>query len=411
MMLKRAGLLATALTALTMTTSAFAGTLVVNAFASDPAPKAALQGLIDGFKQKHPAVDVKWNNFDSEGYKTAIRNFLTAEPPDVVAWYAGNRMAPFVQAGLLDDVTDVWVKNGLDESLRSAAELVTIGGKKWGVPYSYYQWGIYYRQDIFDKHGIAVPKTWDELLAACAKLKRNGVTPIAIGSKALWPTAGWFDYINFRLNGYEFHRDLTNGKIPYTDPKVKEVFKKWAELVEPGYFTANHASYDWQEAAPFFVNGQAAMYLMGNSAIEVFKSAGITGDQLGFFQFPTITPGVPRVEDAPTDTMHIPAKAKNKEDARKFLAYLASAEAQTAMNKTLGQLPVNRDAERPKDKYLATGFEMLSNASALAQFYDRDAPPEMAKAGMEGFQQFMMKPENVDKILDRLEKVRARVYK
>jgi multiple sugar transport system substrate-binding protein len=54
---------------------------------------------------------------------------------------------------------------------------------------------------------------------------------------------------------------------------------------------------------------------------------------------------------------------------------------------------------------------MLSNAYALAQFYDRDANAEMAKAGMEGFQEFMVKPDNLDKILERLEKVRARVHK
>jgi multiple sugar transport system substrate-binding protein len=35
----------------------------------------------------------------------------------------------------------------------------------------------------------------------------------------------------------------------------------------------------------------------------------------------------------------------------------------------------------------------------------------MAKAGMEGFQEFMVKPENVDAILERLEKVRQKVYK
>jgi multiple sugar transport system substrate-binding protein len=54
---------------------------------------------------------------------------------------------------------------------------------------------------------------------------------------------------------------------------------------------------------------------------------------------------------------------------------------------------------------------MLSTAYALAQFFDRDAPAEMAKAGMEGFQEFMVKPENVDQILERLEKVRQKVYK
>ena len=29
---------------------------------------------------------------------------------------------------------------------------------------------------------------------------------------------------------------------------------------------------------------------------------------------------------------------------------------------------------------------------------------------MEGFQEFMVRPENLDKILDRLEKIRGRVY-
>jgi len=35
----------------------------------------------------------------------------------------------------------------------------------------------------------------------------------------------------------------------------------------------------------------------------------------------------------------------------------------------------------------------------------------MAKAGMEGFQEFMVKPQNLDKILARLEKVREKAYK
>ncbi|PIH47842.1 sugar ABC transporter substrate-binding protein, partial [Staphylococcus epidermidis] len=46
----------------------------------------------------------------------------------------------------------------------------------------------------------------------------------------------------------------------------------------------------------------------------------------------------------------------------------------------------------------------------IAQFFDRDAPPEMAKAGMEGFQEFMVRPERLDAILERLERQRQRVY-
>lgn len=400
-----------ALSVALFSTAAFAGEITINSDHSDPVPKKAMEELIADFQKANPDVTVKWNNFDHEGYKSAIRNFLTADAPDVVAWYAGNRMEPFVKAGLFDDVTDVWTANGLDEQLKSSAPSMMIDGKKWGMPYTYYQWGIYYRKDIFAEQGITPPKTWAELLAASEKLKAAGITPFTIGTKALWPTGGWFDYLNLRVNGYEFHMELTAGKVPYTDPRVKAVFEKWGELVKADYFIANHAAIDWQDAVPQLVQGKAAMYLMGNFAVATFKEGGLKEEQIGFLQFPEITPGIPVAEEAPTDTFHIPSGAKNKEDARKFLAYLASPAAQTKMNATLGQLPVNNTAEKPKDVFLDAGFTMLSNAHALAQFYDRDAQAEMAKAGMEGFQEFMVKPDNLDRILERLEKVRGRVYK
>ena len=400
-----------ALSVALFSTGTFAGEITINSDHSDPVPKKAMEELIVDFQKANPDVTVKWNNFDHEGYKSAIRNFLTADAPDVVAWYAGNRMEPFVRAGLFEDVTDVWAANDLDEQLKSSAPSMTIDGKKWGMPYTYYQWGIYYRKDIFAEHGITPPKTWAELLAASEKLKAAGVTPFTIGTKALWPTGGWFDYLDLRVNGYEFHMELTSGKIPYTDPRVKAVFEKWGELVKAGYFIDNHAAIDWQDAVPQLVQGKAAMYLMGNFAVATFKEGGLKEEQIGFLQFPEITPDIPVAEEAPTDTFHIPSGAKNKEDAKKFLAYLASPPVQTKMNATLGQLPVNNTAEKPKDVFLDAGFTMLSNAHALAQFYDRDAQAEMAKAGMEGFQEFMVKPDNLDRILERLEKVRARVYK
>jgi multiple sugar transport system substrate-binding protein len=392
-------------------TVAHAGELVLNTDQSDPAPKAAFEALVKGFEAENPDVKVKLNTFDHEGFKTSIRNFLSAEAPDLVTWYAGNRMAPFVNAGLFEDVSDVWVKEGLSDKLKSADASMTINGKKWGVPYTYYQWGIYYRKDIFAKLGIAEPKSWKELVDASAKLKAAKITPFAIGTKQSWPTGGWFDYLDLRVNGYEFHMDLTAGKVPYTDKRVQAVFDKWDELVKPGYFLANHQSYMWQEALPSFVKGESAMYLMGNFAIAPMKEAGLKEDQIGFMVFPPITPGVARSEDAPTDTLHIPAKAKNKADARKFLAYLAKASTQTKVNEILQQLPVNKDATAPTDTYLKAGFAMLSSAHALAQFYDRDALPEMAKAGMDGFQRYMLKPDERGEILKRLEQVRMRVYK
>ncbi len=374
----------------------------------DAAPLKAFEALIADFETANPDIDVQLTNFDHEGYKTAIRNFLTADSPDLANWYAGNRMAPFVKAGQFQDVTDVWEANGLNEQLASSVGSMTIDGKKWGVPYTYYQWGVYYNKDVYKKAGVTEPKNWAEFVANCEKFKAGGIDCLTTGTKALWPGAGIFDYINLRTNGYAFHMDLTAGKVAWTDAKVKATFAEWAKI-QP-YITANHAAIDWQDAAALLVQGKAANYVMGNFAVAVFKEGGMTNDTLGFIQFPEITAGVPRAEEAPTDTIHIPAGAKNVADAKKFLAYVASAEAQTKLNAALGQLPTNSKSTVGDDPFLKAGFETVSTAQGVAQFFDRDAPAEMAKAGMEGFQEFMVKPENLDAILERLEKVRAKAY-
>jgi multiple sugar transport system substrate-binding protein len=395
-----------------LATQAFAGELVINTDTSDPAPKAAFAAVIEGFEKENPDVSVTWNLFDHEGYKTSIRNFLTADAPDVANWYAGNRMLPYVNAGLFEPVDDVWEENGLNDSLASAAASMTIDGKKWGVPYTYYQWGVYYRKDIFEQNGIAVPTNWDEFMAAGEALKAAGVTPITIGTKYLWTAAGVFDYLNLRTNGYDFHMALTKGEIAWTDDRVRATMNNWKQLVDAGFFLENHAAFSWQEALAPMVQGDAAMYVMGNFAVAPLRDAGLTDDQLGFFQFPVINPDIPLAEEAPTDTVHIPANAKNKADAKRFLAYLARADVQTEINATLGQLPINSGSSVADDKFLQAGYNMLSSTTGgIAQFFDRDAPAEMASAGMEGFQEFMVKPERMDKILERLEKVRGKVYK
>lgn len=387
-----------------------ARTLTINSDTSDPAPKKAIQEAIDRFEKENPEIEVELNVYDHESYKTAIRNWLATSPPDVVFWYVGNRMNVFVDRGLFEDVSDLWAENNLNERMsKSAVSSVTRNGKQWGLPYTYYQWGIYYRKDIFEKHGIAVPETWEEYKAACATLKENGVTPIAIGNKNLWTTAGWFDYLNLRINGYDFHMQLMAGEVPYTDDRVRKVFDYWKELVEPGYFLKEQASYSWQEALPALFKGEAAMYLIGNFATPFFPEG--VRENMGFFKFPIIDKSVGLYEDAPMDSLHIPSRAENKADAKKFLAFMAEPEQQELMNRYLKQLPPLKEAKLLDDRFIQQGAELLNAADGTAQFYDRDTEPAMAKAGMNGFQEFMLHPDRLDAILERLEKTRQRTFR
>ena len=123
-----------------------------------------------------------------------------------------------------------------------------------------------------------------------------------------------------------------------------------------------------------------------------------------------IDPSIPRAEEAPADAFFIPTNAKNVEDAKKFLAFVARPDVQTKWNATIGQLPINAKAEVSDDKFIQQGFELLNSATGLAQFYDRDAPAAMAKAGMEGFQEFMLDTSKMTAVLERLDEVQADVY-
>jgi multiple sugar transport system substrate-binding protein len=402
--------------ALMLSTSAFAQDKRVVTWNTDydPIPLAAAEALIADFEAANPDIDIQLTNFDHEGYKNAIRNFLTANPPDLANWYAANRMRPFVEAGLFADISDVWAENGLMEALASSVPSSTIDGKQYAIPYTYYQWGIYYNRDAYAAAGVEAPGpegvTWEQFLANCEAFKAAGIDCVTTGSSALWPVAGIFDYISLRTNGYQFHSDLAAGKVSWTSPEARAVFDNLGKL-QP-FITENHAAIDWQDAAAIFVQNKAAHYVMGNFAVGVFKEGGMTNDNLGFMVFPEITAGIPRAEEAPTDTIHLTSGAKNPEDAKKFLAFMASAEAQTKWNTAVGQLPTNKNASVPADDpFLTAGFEALSTATGgIAQFWDRDADAEYAKIGMEGFQQFLVQPDQLEAILARLEQTRLRLY-
>ena len=393
--------------------NALSGELNIISDMSNPAPRAVMEGMVEDFSALHPDLDVNLTIVDREAWKTQIRNALGANPPDVVNWYAANRMRPYVDAGLFADISDLWAEPAF-EALASTKGAMTLDGAQWGVPYTYYQWGVYYRKDIFDQYGLSEPATWEEEKANCQTLLDNGVKCYTIGTKFLWTAGGWFDYINSRTNGYDFHMALARGEIEWTDDRVRQTFANWRELIDMGAFIEDHQTYSWQEALPFMVNGEAAAYLMGNFSVAAFRDGGLTDDQLDFYQFPVINPDVDYAEDAPTDTFHIASGAQNVEAAKEFLRFVTSAEVQTEINSGsgLGQLPVNANASIDDDKFLAQGFDMLSSnaGGGIMQFFDRDFDAEMASVGMEGLQEFMVFPDNLDDILMRLEETRQRIY-
>lgn len=388
-----------------------AQTVTYNSYMSDPEPRRIDGMLVASFEDMHPEIKVQHSIINHEDFKQAIRAYLVADPaPDVMTWFAGNRARFFIDRGLIMDISDVWEEEGWNEAYPKGFRAMSeVDGNAYFLPSNWYWWAIFYRPSVFAEHGITPPETWDELLAVCDTLDGAGVIPITIGTKFRWTAAAWFDYINMRLNGPEFHRDLMLGKESYDDPRVKAVFEKWNELFEHNCFIPDAAAYSWQEALDPFNQGEAAMYLMGQFILDSVP-AEVQSD-IDFFRFPIIDPTVPIGEDAPTDGFFVAANARNPEGARAFLAYLGSVEAQTAMVEELGRIAVHSGVDRSLYPPMTQkGIALIEQADLVMQFYDRDTTPEMADAGMNGMMAFWDNPNAIDDILADLEATRQEVF-
>ncbi len=386
--------------------------VVYNSYWSDPEPKRVEAELMDMFEEQNPGVKIIHSTVAHEDFKQAIRAYLTSStPPDVLTWFAGNRARFFIDKGLIMDISDVWEEAGWNDSYsKGFRALSTVDGKQYFLPGNWYWWAVYYSKSTFEKYDIDPPETWDEFIAVCDKLKANGVTPITIGTKYRWTAAAWFDYLNMRVNGPEFHIDLMLGKESYDDPRVVKVLNEyWKPLIDKGYFIDDPASYSWAEAIPFMANGQAAMYLMGDFIRDSYPAEKV--EDIDFFRFPIIDPSVPVGEDAPTDGYFIPADVQNPEMAKDLLKFFGSAETQEFIAKELKRLVTNNDVD--PSVYNANqqkGVELINGADYVAQFYDRDTTPEMADKGMNGFMEFWANTDKAEEILGRLEADRKDLF-
>ncbi len=379
-------------------------TLIVNTYTSDPAPRQAMKDLVAQYEELNPDVDVELNITAHEDFKQAIRVWLTSDnPPDVFSWFAGNRAEYFVDKGLILDITDVWEEENFYEKFPKAFQSISVfDDKAYFLPHNYYWWSVFYRESIFEEYGLEEPKTWDELLEVGETLKENGITPFAIGTKFRWTAAAWFDYLNMRINGARFHKDLMAGRVPFTDERVEEVFVKWKYLIENDFFVENAAAYSWQEGLQFMSRGDAAMYLMGQFILDA-TSEEVSQD-LNFFRFPILDEDVPLAEDLPTDGFMVPAGTNNPELAKDFIAFLGSVEGQRIFAEDLGRLVTNTDM--PDDIYTERtnkGRKMIEATDELAQFYDRDMSPELADKTMDSLMRFWNSPEDYESVMEEME--------
>jgi len=251
--------------------------------------------IINEFKSKHPEVTII---DDSQGDESAFNNILTTD-------IASGTMANIFRIQGVANLSD-YIDNGLLLNLQPYLD----ADKEWSGGFtegslSYYQVpghegtyaipmesgliGVYYNEMLFKKAGIEkFPETWEQLLDAIAKLKENGIIPIAMGAQSTYMAGHLHDQIFYKWMGTEAAKLLGNREMKWTDEGVVQTLQFEKDLIDAGAFDPSAAGITDNIALTQFQQGEAAMVITGPWNISTFtdKSATPVSDDVKVAKFP-----------------------------------------------------------------------------------------------------------------------------
>ena len=200
------------------------------------------------------------------------------------------------------------------------------GGTLKSIPYQPNVFAFFYNQAIFDEAGITeVPTTWEELDAACQKIKDAGYTPITDDDAYI---TSLFGYHMSRLVGQDRTEEIVkNGE--WDDPAVLKTAEAFADFAAKGYFSETIASNVWpagqnQELAL----GTAAMYLNGSWLPNEVKDMAGEDFKWGCFSYPALEGGVdgPEAANYGAQVFAINKNSKNAEAAFQLIMKITKGE-------------------------------------------------------------------------------------
>lgn len=308
---------------------------------------------------------------------TAKLNALVASgnTPDVFICNPGPNLTQYVESGAAADLTDIlknqeseWYGNFTD----GIFERITYDGKIMAVPTNFAAACVFYNTDIFKKAGVEVPKTYDELLAACKKIKEAGYTPISCSAGTAWCLSMIAGYLCDREGGPDNLVGVNAGTLDWTSPTFVDAAKKLKELSQ--YFQDTAAGDSNDQATANFYNGDAAMLVQGSWAIaQINGNNPEFEDKCGVFQFPAIEGGSdPNRMIVKTDNLVMSSTTKHKEAALALMKMFTDDTAQKYTAEVAGKIPVTKvsiDYDKAP-KQFAYINDILKNVTGTLGFYN-----------------------------------------
>lgn len=326
------------------------GVLVFYHWWTSSGEQAALNALVDVFSEQYPNVTIIPTSISGGGGFQLIEVIkplvFAREAPDAFQMHAGYEAKPYFEAGLLEQVDNIWKSQQLENVTPKIIQVMCkFDNHYYSVPVDIHRSNVvWYNKNLLDKNGIDISKinTWDSFFEACDKLKANGVKyPVQIGTD--WTESHLFESI-IASQGIDFYEDWINGKVTSADDprllKSLEIFKKYMS-----YANKDYSSLEWNEVTNRIILGEGAFNVMGDWANGEFKAVGMEYNE-GYGTFPV--PETGKMYGIVIDTFQRPKYIKHPTNSERWLEVVASRDGQDAFNPLKGSISARIDTNITK---------------------------------------------------------------
>lgn len=312
-----------------------------------------------------------------EEYDTKLNALIAAgDAPDLFICNPGPNLTQYVEAGVAADLTDILTdqeKEWYDSFSGGIFDRITYDGKIMAVPTNFAAACVFYNTEIFEKAGVEPPKTYDELIDACEKIKAAGYTPVACSAGTPWCLSMVAGYLCDRVGGPDNLTKIADHEMEWTDPSFVEAGAKLKQLSQ--YFQPTAAGDSNDQATAAFYNGEAAMLIQGSWAIAQINGNNPEFEpKCGVFQFPAVEGGAdPNRMIVKTDNLVMSSKTEHQDAVIALMKYFTDETAQKYTAEVGGKIPVVDGIEIDYDKapkQLSYVQDILSNMTGSFGFYN-----------------------------------------
>jgi raffinose/stachyose/melibiose transport system substrate-binding protein len=256
---------------------------------------AVIERINAEFMAAHPNVEIVTESYQDQPWQEKVKIYATANQlPDVMKYWAfPGMMLPLIDAGLLEKYNKADFANF--GYMPGALEGNEFNGSLYGIPVSADLWVLYVNKSLFEKAGVPLPTSWEDIVESVPKFKAINVTPVVTNGLEGWPICEFFDNIAQRING-DFSRvdAAITRKARYTDSDFVQAAAYIQNLVKAGVFNANLTTSDYGDARNQFGQERAAMYMMGSWEMSLATDSNFSDNfrnNLDVIKFPVIRGG------------------------------------------------------------------------------------------------------------------------